>query len=229
MRVAIIPARGGSKRIPRKNIRPFFGKPMLAYAIEAALASQLFERLIVSTDDEEIACAAEQWGAEAPFRRPAALSDDFAGTTEVIGHAIRWLNGQGPAVDYACCIYATVPFLQAEDLRDGYARLLASGALYAFSVTGFASPVQRALRITADGRVGALYPEHFQSRSQDLEAAYHDAGQFYWGRAEAFLNGVVIHSAAAVPVILPRERVQDLDTPEDWQLAERMFAVSQQR
>ncbi|MBF0160930.1 MAG: pseudaminic acid cytidylyltransferase [Magnetococcales bacterium] len=225
MNVAIIPARGGSKRIPRKNIRLFFGKPMLAYAIEVALATALFDRVIVSTDDDEIAAVAAQWGAEVPFRRPAELANDFAGTTEVIRHAIEWLQAAGSPVACACCIYATVPFLQAEALREGYQLLQTSGALYAFSVTHFASPVQRALRVTPGGRLEPLYPEYRTTRTQDLEPACHDAGQFYWGRAEAFLNGVAIHSPDAVPLFLPRERVQDIDTWEDWQQAERIYAA----
>lgn len=225
MKVAIIPARGGSKRIPRKNIRPFFGKPMLGYAIETALATGIFDRVIVSTDDEEIAAVAERLGGEVPFRRPAALADDFTGTTSVIKHAIQWLNAQGQSVDHGCCIYATVPFLQPEFLREGYEKLLATGASYAFSVTRFASPIQRALRVNQAGLIESFYPEYFHVRSQDLEEAYHDAGQFYWGRAEAFLNEVVIHSPAAVPVFLPRQRVQDLDTMEDWQQAEWMYVA----
>ncbi|MEO5354376.1 MAG: pseudaminic acid cytidylyltransferase [Magnetococcus sp. XQGC-1] len=225
MKVAIIPARGGSKRIPRKNIRPFFGKPMIAYAIEVALAAELFDRVIVSTDDDEIADVASAWGAEAPFRRPAALANDFAGTTEVVKHALQWLNTQGPSMEYACCIYATVPFLQREFLREGYEKLLASGASYAFSVTSFSSPIQRALRIDAAGRVASFYPEYFHTRSQDLEPAYHDAGQFYWGVADAFLHEEIVHSPASVSVILPRHMVQDIDTMEDWQQAERMYAA----
>ena len=225
MKVAIIPARGGSKRIPRKNIRPFFGKPMIGYAIDVALATQVFDRVIVSTDDEEIAGVAEQLGAEVPFRRPAELADDFSGTVVVIKHAIQWLNEHGPLVKYACCIYATVPFLQAKYLRDGYERLLATGASYALPIASFEAPIQRAVRVTPSGFVESFHPENFHCRSQDLEKAYYDAGQFYWGRSESFLNEMVFHSPMSVPVFLPRNMVQDIDTIEDWQYAELMYAA----
>ncbi|MBF0399996.1 MAG: pseudaminic acid cytidylyltransferase [Magnetococcales bacterium] len=224
MNVAIIPARGGSKRIPRKNIQPFFGKPMIGYAIDVAVATRLFDRIIVSTDDDEIAAVAEGLGAEVPFRRPAELANDFAGTTVVIKHAIQWLNDHGPSVQYACCIYSTVPFLQPEYLQEGYEKLLASGSAYTFPITSFPAPIQRAVRVNAAGCIESFYPENFHTRSQDLEPAYYDAGQFYWGRAEAFLEEVIIHAPTSLPVYLPRHMVQDIDTLEDWQHAERMYA-----
>lgn len=226
-RVAVIPARGGSKRIPRKNVKPFCGKPMIAWSIEAALASGCFDRVIVSTDDDEIAEAAAAWGAEVPFRRPAALSDDHTGTIPVIAHAIHWLRDEGQAPGAVCCLYATAPFVQAEDLRSGLSALQQEDADYAFSVTSYAFPIQRALRITADGHVAMFQPEHFSTRSQDLEEAYHDAGQFYWGRADAWCAGTPIFSERAVPVILPRHRVQDIDTLEDWQRAEWLLRALQ--
>lgn len=225
IRVAIIPARGGSKRIPRKNLRPFAGKPIIGYSIDAAKASGLFDRIIVSTDDAEIASVAESFGAECPFIRPAELSNDFAGTGAVVKHCLQWLVEQGQPADYACCIYATAPFVLADDLREGFRLLAESGKDYAFSVTSFSFPIQRAIRINRDGLVEAIWPENIAVRSQDLEEAYHDAGQFYWGRAEAFLNDVTIFSPASVPVILPRCRVQDIDTLEDWRRAELMFAA----
>lgn len=223
----MIPARGGSKRIPRKNIREFAGKPMIAWSIEAALASGCFSRVIVSTDDDEIAAVAEANGAEAPFRRPANLADDHTGTIPVIAHAIDWLREQGDAPQAVCCLYATAPFVQPEDLQAGY-RALQGGddgdvVDYAFSVTSYAFPIQRALRLTPDGRVAMFQPEHFTTRSQDLEEAWHDAGQFYWGRAEAWQAGTPIFTRRAVPVRLPRHRVQDIDTPEDWHRAEWLF------
>lgn len=227
MKVAIIPARGGSKRIPRKNIRPFFGKPMIGYAIDAALTAQMFDKVIVSTDDDEIAQVAERLGAEVPFRRPAHLADDFTITVTVIHHAIQWLNEQGASVHYACCIYPTVPFLKAEILQEAYAKLLATGVSYVFPVTTYVSPIQRALKVNSAGLVEPFYPEHNRTRSQDLEPAYHDAGQFYWGRAEAFLNEESLHFPSSVPFFLPRNRVQDLDTMEDWQQAELMFQLEQ--
>lgn len=226
--VAVIPARGGSKRIPRKNIKPFAGKPMIAWSIEAALASGCFDRVLVSTEDEEIATVADEWGAEVPFRRPAELSDDHTGTIPVIAHAIEWLREQGEAPTAVCCLYATAPFVQPEDLRSGYQSLQGrEDVSYAFSVTSYAFPIQRALRLTPQGRVAMFQPEHFHTRSQDLEEAWHDAGQFYWGRAEAWINGLPIFSERAVPVTLPRHRVQDIDTLEDWHRAEWLFRAWQ--
>lgn len=226
--IAVIPARGGSKRIPRKNIREFAGKPMIAWSIEAALASGCFSRVIVSTDDDEIAAVAEACGVEVPFRRPADLSDDHTGTIPVIAHAIDWLRKQGEAPEVVCCLYATAPFVQAEDLRAGLRALQGSDAVdYAFSVTSYSFPIQRALRLTPEGRVGMFQPEHFTTRSQDLEEAWHDAGQFYWGRASAWTNGLPIFTERAVPVLLPRHRVQDIDTLEDWRRAEWLFKAWQ--
>jgi N-acylneuraminate cytidylyltransferase len=228
MKIAVIPARGGSKRIPRKNIRPFLGKPIIAYSIEAAHRCGLFDRVIVSTDDEEIAELAQQFGAETPFLRPRELADDFTGTNAVVKHAIQWFTEQGQPVDYVCCIYATAPFVQARYLKEGWEKLESSGKSFAFSVTSFPFPVQRAIRINAQGDVEALYPENIFKRSQDLEEAYHDAAQFYWGRAEAFINDIVTFSSASAPIVLPRYLVQDIDTLEDWQRAELMFISLQQ-
>ncbi|MCL7751591.1 pseudaminic acid cytidylyltransferase [Guyparkeria hydrothermalis] len=227
MRVAVIPARGGSKRIPRKNIRPFCGRPMIAWSIEAALSSCCFDRVIVSTDDDEITAMAERHGAEVPFRRPQALADDYTGTVPVVAHAVEWLQENGSAPDAVCCLYATAPFVRATDLRRGQKALEQSGGDYAFSVTSYAFPIQRALRITDAGRVAMFQPEYATTRSQDLEEAWHDAGQFYWGRSEAWLANRAIMTADAVPVVLPRERVQDIDTPEDWRRAEWLFNAMQ--
>ncbi len=227
MRLAIIPARGGSKRIPRKNIKPFCGKPMIAWSIEAALQSACFDQVIVSTDDAEIAEVAHQWGATVPFMRPAELSDDHTGTIPVIRHAIEWFKLQGQSVEQACCLYATAPFVSAEDLRSGLDILQGNDCDYAFSVTSYPFPIQRAIRINGEGRVKMFSPEHFNTRSQDLEEAFHDAGQFYWGRAEAWLQGKMIFSPESLPVLLPRHRVQDIDTPEDWTRAEWLFRAMQ--
>lgn len=222
--IAIIPARGGSKRIPRKNIKTFHGRPMIAYSIRAALDSGLFARVIVSTDDAEIAEVARAYGAEVPFMRPAALADDHAGTVEVIQHAVGFLREQGEVFTYACCLYATAPFVTPADLARGLELLEeCPGKAYAFTVTDFASPVQRALRLRADGGVESLYPEFYETRSQDLEPAFHDAGQFYWGRTEAWEQGAPLHAPHSLPVRLPRHRVQDIDTPEDWQRAELLY------
>lgn len=223
MKLAVIPARGGSKRIPRKNIKPFCGKPMIAWSIEAARLSNCFDRIIVSTDDEEISAIAQAHGAEVPFMRPSELSDDYTGTIPVIAHAIDWVNKNISPVEFACCLYATAPFTQATDLRRGYNTLQNSGANFAFSITSYAFPIQRAVRITADQRVEMFNPEHFTTRSQDLEEAFHDAGQFYWGRADAWLTGETLFSRDAATVPLPRHRVQDIDTAEDWDRAEWLF------
>ncbi len=227
MRAAIIPARGGSKRIPRKNIQPFCGRPMIAWSIEAARSSGCFDRVIVSTDDDEIASVAERYGAEVPFRRPAELADDYVGTVPVIAHAIEWLQSKGERPEAVCCLYATAPFVQPGDIRRGLEALESGNADYAFSVTSYAFPIKRALRINESGRVAMFYPEYANTRSQDLEEAWHDAGQFYWGRSEAWLSGRPIMTSDAIPVPLPRERVQDIDTPADWRRAEWLFKAMQ--
>lgn len=226
-RVAVIPARGGSKRIPRKNIRAFCGRPIIGWPIEAALSSGLFDRVLVSTDDAEIAGVARDCGAEVPFTRPATLADDYTGTTAVIAHTIETLREAGEEPDPVCCLYATAPFVTAADLATGLEKLEIERAAFSFSVTRYAFPVQRALRIRRDGRAEMLHPEYFYERSQDLEEAYHDAGQFYWGRTEAWLSSRPLFDHEAVPVVLPRRRVQDIDSMEDWELAERLFQAEQ--
>ena len=224
--IAIIPARGGSKRIPRKNIRPFAGKPMIAWSIEAALESGIFDAVVVSTDDEEIATVATSFGAQIPFRRPSELSDDHTPTMPVIAHAIRWWEENKSPLDYGCCIYATAPFIKPEFLREGLATLRKNpDGDFAFSVTTYAFPIFRALRIAENGRLDMFWPENEMKRSQDLPEAWHDAGQFYWGRRNAFLGPHGFFSARSYPVVLPRYLVQDIDTPEDWERAEKLFAV----
>ena len=225
--IAIIPARGGSKRIPRKNIREFCGKPMIAWSIQAARQAGTFDHVIVSTDDQEIAEVARQWGAVVPFFRPAELSDDHTATRPVVNHAIREAEALYGPVDYVCCIYATAPFLRGSDIVDGFRKLVEVGSDFAFSVASFPYPIQRAIRIADQGRVDMFYPEHRSSRSQDLEEAYHDAGQFYWGRTNAFKQDLPTFSEHAVPVVLPRHRVQDIDTQEDWRMAELLFRAAQ--
>ena len=207
MKIAVIPARGGSKRIPRKNIKLFCGKPMIAWSIEAARASGLFDHIVVSTDDAEIAEVAKAHGAEVPFMRPVALSDDHTATSPVVAHAIEWYREYGHMPDPVCCIYATAPFVTAADLQRGLQTLTDTGSDFAFSVTSYAFSIQRAIRLTNEGRVEMLQPEHFNTRSQDLKEAYHDAGQFYWGRAEAWLSGKMIIGPHASVVRLPRYRV----------------------
>jgi len=227
MKLAVIPARGGSKRIPRKNIKLFCGKPIIEWSIEAAQKSGCFDQVVVSTDDAEIAEVARQCGAQVPFMRPADLSDDQTGTTAVVAHTIGWFSAQGKQPEQVCCLYATAPFVSPDDLRRGLDVLTKTGSDYAFSVTSYAFPIQRAIRINEASRVEMFNPEYFNTRSQDLEEAFHDAGQFYWGRADAWSQGRMIFSLAATPVLLPRHRVQDIDTLEDWIRAEWMFKALQ--
>lgn len=225
MKIAVIPARGGSKRIPRKNIKEFYGKPMIAWSIEAANASALFDRVIVSTDDPEIAEVAKQFGADTPFERPAELSNDHAGTTEVVAHATRWVQDAGINVEAVCCIYATAPFVLVSDLQRGWQALDSGDWDYAFTVTDFAAPIFRSFKQSAEGGIEMFYPEHFLTRSQDLPIALHDAGQFYWGRPQAWIEGRRVFDRRSFPVVIPRWRVQDIDTGEDWIRAELMFGA----
>jgi pseudaminic acid cytidylyltransferase len=227
--IAIIPARGGSKRIPKKNIRPFAGKPMISYSIQAALDAGLFDRVIVSTDSDEIADIAAACGAEVPFRRPPELSDDRTATAPVLLHALEWLAANGTPATYACCIYATAPFVRAADLVSGLEILKTAQATTAFSVTSFAFPIFRALKLTDEGTVAMFWPEHRLARSQDLPEAYHDAGQFYWLDVARFISDPNLYAADARPVVLPRHLVQDIDTPEDWTTAEHMYRAVQAR
>jgi N-acylneuraminate cytidylyltransferase len=227
VRLALIPARGGSKRIPRKNIRPFAGRPIIGWPIAAAQASGLFDRIVCSTDDDEIAAIAERLGAEAPFRRPAALADDHATTLDVILHALDWAEAEGLAVTALCCVYPTAPFVTAADLRAGLARMEACGAGYCLPVARFPAPIQRAIRRTADGRLDMIQPEHFTTRSQDLEPAYFDTGTFYWGRPATFRARERMFGPAAVPLEMPLWRAVDIDTPEDWERAEKLWQVIQ--
>ena len=227
MNIAIIPARGGSKRIPRKNIKEFHGKPMIAYSIETALNSGCFDRVIVSTDDAEIAEVAKKYGAEVPFMRPANIADDYATTLDVIKHAIEFTEQQAWGVKNVCCIYATAPFLIPEFIQKGLQELTKNTINYAFSATSFPFPIQRAIKLNTEQRVEMFQPEHLNTRSQDLEEAYHDAGQFYWGTTDAFSNGKPFFSPQSKAILLPRKRVQDIDTPEDWELAEALYKALQ--
>jgi N-acylneuraminate cytidylyltransferase len=223
MKIAVIPARGGSKRIPRKNIKYFCGKPMIAWSIDVAKMSGLFDHIIVSTDDVEIAEISRKWGAEVPFMRPAELSNDYAGTTEVIAHATKWALEQDFEVDAACCIYATAPFIQVDDLKRGFSALESGDWAYAFTATDFAAPIFRAFKQSADGGIEMFFPEHFSTRSQDLPTALHDAGQLYWGRPSAWMEAKRIFDRHSVPVIIPRWRVQDIDDQDDWIRAEMIY------
>jgi len=223
LNIAIIPARGGSKRIPGKNIKLFDGKSLIAYSIDAAKASGLFDKVIISTDSEDVAEVAKAYGADVPFIRPAELSNDVVGTRPVTNHAIKYCIEHFYKPEFCCCIYATAPFLQAKFLQQGLNDLKQqSDKAFAFSVTSFPFPVQRALKNTPEG-VAAMFPESINKRSQDLEEAFHDAGQFYWGRTDDYLSNKKIFSQHSLPVVLPRHLVQDIDTPEDWLRAELMY------
>lgn len=196
---------------------------MIAWSIAAARESGLFDHVVVSTDDKEIASVAQLLGADVPFLRPAELSNDHIGTSPVVAHAIKWFRLRGLIADPVCCIYATAPFVTAKDLRRGLQVLEQTGSDFAMSVTSYPFPIQRAVRVTAKNRIELLTPEHLETRSQDLEEVFHDAGQFYWGRADAWCSGVSPLGANAAPVLLPRKQVQDIDTLEDWDVAQLMF------
>lgn len=222
MNIAIIPARGGSKRIPRKNIKEFCGKPMIAYAITAAKESGLFEHIVVSTDDEEIAQIARVYGAEMPFIRPTDLANDYTATLPVIAHAIESCRSLGWQVDMVCCIYPSVPFIQIKELDGALALISNSKVDYCFPVTEYPSAIQRALKLLNNGNVQAFFSEFELTRTQDLEPGYYDAGQFYWGKAQAWLTNPKIYSSG-LGYVIPNWRVVDIDTTEDWQRAELIY------
>jgi pseudaminic acid cytidylyltransferase len=229
MNIAIIPARGGSKRIPGKNIKNFAGKPIISYSIEAAIKSEIFDRVIVSTDCKRIAEISRKEGADVPFMRPKELSDDMTPTAPVVEHAIRWFQEQGDDVKYACCIYPTAPFVRSEDLITGYEFLVKSKSTGVFSVTEFDFTIFRALKISKYGCLEMIWPEHELTRSQDLPKSYHDAGQFYWVDSLKFLEEKKLYAKDSRPVILPRILVQDIDTAEDWEVAEIMYETCKKK
>ena len=220
MQIAIIPARGGSKRIPGKNIKPFLGKPLIAYAIEAAIESGFFDHVIVSTDSEEYAEVSRRHGAETPFMRPDELSGDFVATQPVIDHALDWVRDNWGPVERYCQFYAN-PFITAETIHEGYKFLRAKKANCVLGVAEFPYPVLRAFKHNEQGGVEYAFPEYAASRSQDLPVLFHDAAQFYWheltdlpANRETSLN---------LPYFLPRHTVVDIDTPEDWEIAEKVY------
>lgn len=224
--IAIIPARGGSKRIPRKNIRDFFGKPLIAYSIQTALESKLFEKVVVSSDDEEIAEISQKYGAEIPFLRPKELSDDFTGTSDVIEHTLKFFEERGESYEYNCTIYATAPLLQVKYLIEGYKKLKDSDAINSFSCTSMPFPIWRTFQITTENRAQMFWEENALKRSQDLIEAYQDAGQFYWNnreRAKKLIDKKILFSDISIPIVLPRYLVQDIDTLEDWERCEFMY------
>ena len=228
MNICIIPARGGSKRIPRKNIKLFAGKPMISYAIDVATASGMFDHVLVSTDDDTIIEIAQNYGAEILFKRPLELADDYTPTVPIIAHAIMECEKLDWVIDKVCCIYPCVPLIQNDDIESALLLLEQSDAAFSFPITEFPSAVQRALRCGEHGEVVPYYPEHELTRSQDLEPGYYDAGQFYWGAREAWLTINAIHSNG-VAHIIPNWRVVDIDTPEDWQRAENIYEILNNR
>jgi len=225
--VAIITAREGSKRIPKKNIKLFLGKPLITYSIQVVLESGLFERIVVSTDSDEIASVAKEYGAEIPFKRPTELADDYTGTDEVFIHALRWLHENDKIYNYACCIYPTAPMLKAKYLKNGLESLIKNKAASAFSVTTYPYPIFRSLKLNKQGRLEMIWPEYHKTRSQDLPEAFHDAGQFYWVDVEKYFSEKRIYSKDSIPVFIPRYLVQDIDTPEDWEMAEKLYQINQ--
>lgn len=229
MNIAIIPARGGSKRIPGKNIKLFHGKPIIAYAIETALASGLFSRVVVSTDSKEIAQVAQEYGAEVPFLRPKDIADDFATTASVLSHGLGWFRSQGDEIEALCCIYPTAVFLRQEYLQKGHELLNSCTASSVFSVAEFPSSPFRAFLAGGDGSLRMAYPEHELSRTNDLPEMYFDAGQFYWLNAEKFAVNPQLYTSDARPVTIPSYLVQDIDTLDDWIYAELIFEIIEKK
>lgn len=220
--LCIIPARGGSKRIPRKNIKPFMGKPIMAYSIEAALKSGLFDEVMVSTDDEEFAEVARKFGASVPFLRSEATANDYAGTVDVLLEVLTMYRKVGKEFDNICCLYSTAPFVTAERLKEGYKNLDENNDA-SFTMVQYSYPVQRSLRVNGNGYVEMVFPDYLGSRSQDLEPIYHDAGQFYFVKVKELERQKTLWCKNTVPLILSELEVQDLDTLTDWQLAEMKY------
>jgi pseudaminic acid cytidylyltransferase len=223
MNIAIIPARGGSKRIHKKNIKLFYGKPMIAYSIEAALESGIFDEIYISTDDNEIAEIAKAYGAKIPFMRPSELADDYTATVPVIKHAIEYLDKKNITINYACCIYATAPFIQPQTLRDAYNLIKNSDNDYCFPITEFDYAIQRALVMNKNSQISMLDNLQYNIRSQDLEPRYHDVGQFYMGTVQAWKQEKPILASRSIGISIPRKYAQDIDTPEDWKFAEYLY------
>lgn len=224
--VAIITARGGSKRIPRKNIKDFLGKPIIAYSIAAALASGCFDEVMVSTDDEEIAGISKSLGAQVPFLRSPENSNDFAGTAEVIREVVLEYRAQGREFDSLCCIYPTAPFVTAEKLNSAMRQLWGAGADCVLPVVAYSYPIQRSLKIE-NGKIQMLWPENYASRSQDLMPVYHDCGQFYCLKTQSLLDQMKLFAEHTIPLVVPESEVQDIDNEEDWKIAEMKYRILQ--
>lgn len=224
IKIAVITARGGSKRIPRKNIKEFCGKPIIAYSIEAAIESGIFDTVMVSTDDEEIAEVAKRYGAEVPFYRSEKTSGDFATTNDVLLEVIDEYEKRGQSFDVLCCIYPTAPFITAAKLMDGIKLLTDSGADTLIPVVDFSYPPQRAMHIV-DGKLEFMYPENLNARSQDLEKHYHDVGQFYFTKVEKYKETRNLMRGNIAPMVLSELEVQDIDNQIDWQMAELKYKL----
>lgn len=222
MNIAVIPARGGSKRVPRKNIKEFCGRPMIAWTISVARDSQLFEKVIVSTDDPEIAAVAREYGAETPFVRPSELANDYAGTVPVIAHAVKEMNDRQCYPEYVCCIYPCAPFLRTSDLVEALSAIMSSGTDFVYPVVEYPHPTFRAMRRTLKGKMQFVFPECEMMRTQDIEKTYHDAGQFYWGKVDAWLEMKRMHTDG-IGMVVPSWRFVDIDTEDDWRRAELFF------
>lgn len=220
MNLAIIPARGGSKRIPRKNIRPFRGLPMLVWSLRAALASKLFDEVMVSTDDDEIAAVARAHGAEVPFMRSAKASDDYATTADVLIEVLDAYRARTTTFELACCLYPAAPFTTAADLVEGHRRLTQGPFDVIMPVVAFESSIWRSLKRLDNGKIVPNFPENLNTRTQDLPAAYHDAGQWYWFRVPVLERDGNLMASNSGSIVIPGQNVQDIDTEEDWELAE---------
>ena len=221
--LCVIPARGGSKRIPHKNIKNFCGLPLIAHSIKTALNAEIFDDIIVSTDDENIALVAREFGAKTPFIREANLSDDYATTSAVIKDAIK---KTGAKFDIVCCLYATAPLLKPEILREASEKFRSSDCEFLFAACEFPFPVQRAIKLDENGAVNMFYPEHLKTRSQDLEPAFHDAGQFYFGKKQAWLEDKAIFAPHSTAFVLPRHLVCDIDTLADFEFAQKLYEIN---
>lgn len=227
--LAVIPARGGSKRIPRKNVRNFAGKPIITYSIQAAVESGCFAEVMVSTDDKEIAQISEQYGAKIPFFRSEQNSDDYSTIADVIVEVLESYEKIGTKFEYFCCLLPTAPFVTAKRLKEGLALIQSSGADSVVPVTRFGYPIQRALKIEKDGALKMFWPENYPKRSQDLEPSFHDVGQFYWGKADVLKQTLRLFTENSRPLIIPESEVQDIDSEEDWKIAELKFQMFSSR
>ena len=223
--IAIIPARGGSKRIPKKNIKDFLGKPIIAYSIEMAVSCKLFDKVIVSTDDQEIKDVAIKYGAEVPFIRPKQIADDFTGIHEVIGQAVKWLEDNGEIIDYTCCIYPTAPLIKKDDLIKGFEIIKTGKWNSVMAATNFSYPIFRSFEILSDGGLKMAFPEHYNSRSQDLPEVYHDAGLFSWAKPEIWKKKKEGFNEKNSIIKIPNYRIHDIDTLDDWKRAEIIYEI----